>query len=59
MTPAVTNTTAVEGLRSIDALNAFLGSGQAVVMVIALAIISILFMIQNQNNPVIQASRIS
>lgn len=46
LTPAVTVTTAVEGLRSIEAMDAFLGSGQAVVIVIALAIISLLFIIQ-------------
>ncbi|MBO6264942.1 MAG: KUP/HAK/KT family potassium transporter [Acidaminococcaceae bacterium] len=47
LTPAVTVTTAVEGLRSIDAVNDFLGSGQAIVIVITLAIISLLFMIQH------------
>ena len=46
LTPAVTVTTAVEGLRSIDAVNNFLGPGQHLVVVITLAIISILFMIQ-------------
>ena len=46
LTPAVTVTTAVEGLRSIDAVNDFLGSGQYLVVVITLAIISLLFIIQ-------------
>ena len=46
LTPAVTVTTAVEGLRSISAVDAFLGSGQTVVILITLTIISILFMIQ-------------
>ncbi|MER2139397.1 MAG: KUP/HAK/KT family potassium transporter, partial [Succiniclasticum sp.] len=46
LTPAVTVTTAVEGLRSIEAVNTFLGEGQAIVIVITVAIISILFMIQ-------------
>ncbi len=46
LTPAVTVTTAVEGLRSIDAVNDFLGSGQHLVVVITLAIISLLFIIQ-------------
>ncbi len=46
LTPAVTVTTAVEGLRSIDAVNEILGSGQLVVVLITLAIISTLFMIQ-------------
>ena len=46
LTPAVTVTTAVEGLRSISVVDAFLGSGQTVVILITLTIISILFMIQ-------------
>ncbi len=46
LTPAVTVTTAVEGLRSIQAVNDFLGSGQLIVVLITLAIISALFMIQ-------------
>ncbi len=46
LTPAVTVTTAVEGLRSIESMNRFLGSGQAVVLIITIAIISALFLIQ-------------
>ena len=46
LTPAVTVTTAVEGLRSIEVVNSMLGSGQLVVVLITLAIISTLFMIQ-------------
>ena len=46
LTPAVTVTTAVEGLRSIEVVDNFLGPGQHLVVVITLAIISILFMIQ-------------
>ena len=46
LTPAVTVTTAVEGLRSIDVVNDFLGPGEHLVVVITLVIISILFMIQ-------------
>ncbi|MBR5163288.1 MAG: KUP/HAK/KT family potassium transporter, partial [Schwartzia sp.] len=46
LTPAVTVTTAVEGLRSIEAVDALLGSGQLIVVLITLAIISMLFMIQ-------------
>ncbi|MBO5516274.1 MAG: KUP/HAK/KT family potassium transporter [Schwartzia sp.] len=46
LTPAVTVTTAVEGLRSIEAVDDLLGSGQLVVVLITLAIISTLFMIQ-------------
>ena len=46
LTPAVTVTTAVEGLRSIEAVDDLLGSGQLIVVLITLAIISTLFMIQ-------------
>ena len=46
LTPAVTVTTAVEGLRSIEVVDEFLGPGQHLVVVITLVIISILFMIQ-------------
>ena len=46
LTPAVTVTTAVEGLRSIPAMNRFLGSGQARVVIITLVIISTLFAVQ-------------
>ena len=46
LTPAVTVTTAVEGLRSIEVVDEFLGSGQHLVVLITLVIISILFMIQ-------------
>ncbi|MBQ3365101.1 MAG: KUP/HAK/KT family potassium transporter [Acidaminococcaceae bacterium] len=46
LTPAVTVTTAVEGLRSIEVVNSMLGSGQHLVVVITLLIISALFMIQ-------------
>ena len=46
LTPAVTVTTAVEGLRSIPAMNRFLGSGQARVVLITLVIISTLFAVQ-------------
>ena len=46
LTPAVTVTTAVEGLRSIEVVNDLLGSGQLIVVIITLAIVSSLFMIQ-------------
>ena len=46
LTPAVTVTTAVEGLRSIHAVDKLLGPGQVAVVLITLAIISILFLIQ-------------
>ena len=46
LTPAVTVTTAVEGLRSIDVMDRFLGGGQGTVVVITLLIISVLFLAQ-------------
>ena len=47
LTPAVTVTTAVEGLRSIESMNRFLGSGQTKVVLITLVIIAILFSVQH------------
>lgn len=47
LTPAVTVTTAVEGLRSIEIMNRFLGEGQWKVVVITLAIIFVLFSVQH------------
>lgn len=46
LTPAVTITTAVEGLRSIEKINLLLGENQSKVVLITLAIISILFIVQ-------------
>lgn len=46
LTPAVTVTTAIEGLRSIPLMNKFLGQGQTVVLIITLAIIAVLFAVQ-------------
>ena len=46
LTPAVTVTTAIEGLRSIPALDAILGEGQTVVILITLTIIAVLFSVQ-------------
>ena len=46
LTPAVTVTTAVEGLRSIEAMDRFLGSGQGTVVLITLLILSLLFLAQ-------------
>ena len=46
LTPAVTVTTAVEGLRSIPFMNRVLGEGQVVVLTITITIICVLFMIQ-------------
>ena len=47
LTPAVTVTTAVEGLRSIAVMDAFLGEGQATVVAITLIIIAVLFSVQH------------
>lgn len=47
LTPAVTVTTAVEGLRSIEVMNRFLGAGQWKVVVITLMIIFVLFSVQH------------
>ena len=46
LTPAVTVTTAVEGLRSIPVMDKFLGEGQAVVLLITITIVCALFLIQ-------------
>lgn len=46
LTPAVTVTTAIEGLRSIESMDRFLGSGQTIVVLITLAIIAALFSVQ-------------
>ena len=47
LTPAVTVTTAVEGLRSIELMDRFLGAGQWKVVIITLFIISVLFSVQH------------
>ena len=47
LTPAVTVTTAVEGLRSIELMDRFLGNGQWKVVIITLVIISALFSVQH------------
>ena len=47
LTPAVTVTTAVEGLRSMPAMAAFLGSSQVKVVIITLVIITGLFSLQH------------
>ena len=47
LTPAVTVTTAVEGLRSMPAMANFLGSGQVKVVIITLVIITALFSLQH------------
>ena len=53
LTPAVTVTTAVEGLRSIEFMNSFLGEGQTVVLIITVAIVCGLFMIQRSGTSTI------
>ena len=53
LTPAVTVTTAVEGLRSIESINKLLGSGQTVVIIITILIISVLFFIQHSGTSTI------
>ena len=47
LTPAVTVTTAVEGLRSIPVMDKFLGPGQTKVVIITLIFIISLFSIQH------------
>ena len=47
LTPAVTVTTAIEGLRSIQAMDRFLGSGQGKIILITLIIICALFSVQH------------
>ncbi len=47
LTPAVTVTTAVEGLRSIPLMDRFLGPGQGIVVFIVLVILFVLFSIQH------------
>ena len=47
LTPAVTVTTAVEGLRSIESMDRFLGPGQWTVVIITLVIITVLFSVQH------------
>lgn len=46
LTPAVTVTTAIEGLRSIPAIEALLGPGQDRIVQITLVILAVLFLIQ-------------
>jgi len=46
LTPAVTVTTAIEGLRSIQVMNTLLGESQSVVIIITLVIIAVLFSVQ-------------
>ena len=52
-TPAVTVTTAIEGIRSIPAMDLFLGEGHDKITVITLVVICILFLIQRAGTNVI------
>lgn len=46
MTPAVTVTTAIEGLRSISSMGELLGDGQNKIIIITITIIALLFLVQ-------------
>lgn len=53
LTPAVTVTTAIEGLRSIPLMDRFLGAGQQKVILITLTIILLLFFVQRAGTSMI------
>ena len=53
LTPAVTVTTAIEGLRSIPALSLALGEGQSKIVVITLGLITLLFLVQRAGTSLI------
>ena len=53
LTPAVTVTTAVEGLRSIPVMDYVLGPGQASVVIIVVITLSILFFVQRAGTSII------
>ena len=46
LTPAVTVTTAIEGLRTIDLVHRLIGDGQGIVVAITITIICVLFFVQ-------------
>ncbi|MBM6774257.1 KUP/HAK/KT family potassium transporter [Olsenella profusa] len=46
LTPAVTITTAIEGLRTVDFIHAVIGDNQSVVVVIVICILCVLFFVQ-------------
>lgn len=56
LTPAVTVTTAVEGLRSIPFFDGFLGEGQSVVIMVTIAILMLLFFVQRAGTSKIGAT---
>lgn len=53
LTPAVTVTTAVEGLRSIPVMNTILGTEQSTIVVIVLITLAILFFVQKAGTSII------
>ena len=53
LTPAVTVTTAIEGLRSVPAIYQVLGDDQTKIVVITLVIISVLFLVQKAGTSLI------
>ena len=56
LTPAVTVTTAVEGLRSISFFDDFLGEGQAIVITVTIVILILLFSVQRAGTSKIGAA---
>lgn len=56
LTPAVTVTTAVEGLRSIPFFDGFLGEGQVIVVIVTIAILILLFSVQHAGTSKIGAA---
>lgn len=56
LTPAVTVTTAIEGLRSIPVFNSLIGSGQTRIIVITIIIISLVFLVQRAGTSLIGKS---
>lgn len=53
LTPAVTVTTAVEGLRSIDVIDTLIGPGQVPIIVIVVITLAILFIMQRAGTSII------
>lgn len=53
LTPAVTVTTAVEGLRSIDVIDNLIGPGQTPIIVIVLITLAVLFFMQRAGTSII------
>ena len=53
LTPAVTVTTAVEGLRSIDVIDNLIGAGQTPIIVIVVITLTVLFIMQRAGTSII------